>query len=619
MTGSNYSIIQLLAFSGIGLVLFAISLLLGLFLYNVKSNNPLRTYFLNSFLGLFTLVCIYSFCIVGFKTINVVIFIVLIYLFAKAPNRFKIEKLDFKALFPVLYIFPLVIILYGCYSLPKSIENDVRYYAKIASGFTLFKQENLYHFYNSYDSGFNGVMPYHYNEMWLTSLFSSIFKTKSIVAIKYFTYPFLISLIAYGVIGLFNGKRFLFFLLFICLSLLPFHLVSVFGSGFTVYTDFWLRPNFIIYYYLLIPLFYFIQEKNWKQFYLFAIIACANSIVIVPCLFGAAFILSAGLLYKKEINRKEFLGLNSLLFTAGLIMGLIYSIFAPSINLLTGHSFIDVISESLHIWKAVIFTIITVSVECGILIFLAFLIYKYIIKVEKLKWIFFFILTMVFIGVLLFQALNQLDNSYQFPYFAFSASGFILIIMILFAVDKVNNGTAKIILSAFILCFCTYLSKGLFDIRSLAVSLENKNLMKNDISETWIKNAKLYFEKNPNAKGGFVLSKNDLLTLSPKSRNCLTLQMGSFISYFTDNCNLPSLTCADTLLSDENKKNKKLFSKAEAWVKAFPKYTHECDVNEYIRKGEFDFIICSNTKNDLDSTFFVIGDSESKYKLVGRK
>lgn len=610
---------QLLGFSGIALILFALSLLLGLFLFNVKLNNSIKTYFVNSLLGLFTIISLYSFVIVGIKTINLLSFIVLVYLFILNTEKFKIQKIEVSSLLPVLYIFPIVFFLYGSFSLPTSIENDVRYYAKIAYSLGEFKQENLYHFYNSYETGFNGLMPYHYTEMWLTSLFNILFNIKSIIAIKYITYPFLISCISFGVLGFVNNKRFLYFILFICLSLLPFHLVSVFGSGFTVYTSFWLRPNFIVYYFMLLPLFYFIIEKKWELLFLISIIASSTSVVLIPALFGSLFLLSVFLVYKKEITKKEFINLNFLLLVSVVIMAILFIVFAPALNLLANQSFVQIIKESLSVWKAVIYSIVTISIECGFLVFVAFVLNKYLVKKEAFNLILCIVLLQIIIGVVFFQMLNQLDNSYQFPYVAFSAGGFILIIAIILAVDNLKNSYLKYAFFLLLISIGFYSSQKSFDFKSMSDSLENKNLLKNNVSPEWITNVKVYLKNHENAKGGFMLSKSDLKEISPKSRNCVTNQMGSFIAYITDNCNLPSLNCKDTLLSDKNNVNKKSFLKTESWIRIFPNYTAICDVNEYLKKNEFNYFICSKKFANIDTSFVTIKDPESNYVFVYKK
>lgn len=620
MIGSNSSsVFQLFAFSGIAITLFALSLLLGLFLYNVKLNNQIKTYFLNSLLGLFTFISLYSFYLVGIKTINLLAFIVLIYLFIKNKSKFKIGKIDSTSLLPVLYIFPVVFILYGSYSLPTSVENDLRYYAKIAYALGKFKQENLYHFYNAYQPGFNGLMPYHYTEMWVTSLFNMLFNIKSIIAIKYITYPFLISCISFGFLGFVNKKRFLYFIFFIALSLLPFHLVSIFGSGFTVYTDFWLRPNFIMYYLMLLPLFYFIMEKKWELFFLMSIIASTTSVLLIPCLFGGLFLLAVFLVYQKQVSKKEFIQLNSLLLISVIIMAVLFMVFSPAFNLLASQSFAHILMESLSVWKAIIYSIVTISIECGFLVFIAFMLNKFLIKEATLNLIFIFVALQISVGVVLFQLLNQLDNSYQFPYVAFSAAGLVLIMTIILALDNLKNRYLKHALSLVLIAVSVYASTDLFDFKNPSDSLETKNLLKNNISHEWIKNVKAYLDNNEEAKGGFVLSKKDLNNMPPKSRNCITYQMGSFLSYLTDNCNLPDLTCKDTLLSDKNNSNVKSFAKTESWMKAFPNYTAICDVNDYLKNDTFDYFICSKNMTNIDPTFIIITDKESDYILVYKK
>ena len=132
-------------------------------------------------------------------------------------------------------------------------------------------------------------------------------------------------------------------------------------------------------------------------------------------------------------------------------------------------------------------------------------------------------------------------------------------------------------------------------------------------------NVNKYIESNEKTKGGFVLSKNDLKNFSPKSRNCVTKQMGSFLSYFTDNCNLPDLTCSDTLLSDKNNTNSKSFLKTESWMKVFPNYTSICNVNKYLRNDMFDYFICSKNLTNIDPSYNIIEDKESAYKFVFKK
>lgn len=619
MTGSSYSIVQLLTFSGISIILFFACLIIGLFLFNIELSDKTKSYFTNSFLGFFTIISCYSVFNVGLKTINLVPIIVLIGLFFRSKNRVIWKDFEYKKLLPVLYIFPVIFILYGCYILPNSIENDVRFYAKIAYSLGNLKQENVYHFYNDYNSGFNGVMPYHYTEMWLSSFFSLLFHVKSIIALKYLAYPFLISCITYGVSGFFKNNKFLGFCLFIGLSYFPFYLISVLNTGYLIYTDFWLRPNFIIYYYSLIPLFYLIYERKWTLLFLFGALISSISVIIIPCLFGGLLAISLWIYKKREATLKEIIKYNTILFFSIIVMAAIFLFFSPKINLFAKYSFIEIVINSISMWKAILFFLFALVLQGSTLIFISFLINRYSIKDNNFNIIYLFVFFQVCIGVSLFQILNQLDNSYQFPYYAYSASGLILIISIVRLILSFKNPYFKWGSASFILVISIYLMSIGFDFKSLTISLEEKNLAENNISKNWVDKVDNYFRNNRNAKGGFVLSKKDLTDFNPKSRNCVTKQMGSFICYITDNCNLPSLTCSETLLSDKTERNKNDFEKAESWMKTFPKFINECNVTEYLNKKSIDYFICTKDKIIADSNFNVIEDSTTKYKLVYKR
>ena len=400
--------------------------------------------------------------------------------------------------------------------------------------------------------------------------------------------------------------------------MLPLYMVSVLGSGFPVYTDFWLRPNFITYYYILLPLFYFIIEEEWDYLYLISIIGCTVSVMIIPCLFGGIFLLSLVLVYKNKIMPKHFIWRNILLLITCVFILLVFKLFAPLTNLVINHPFKELLFQSLTIWKAVVHSIVTLIIECSVLLFVAFLLNKFVIKNDKLKNVLSLILGQVVIGVILFQALNKLDNAYQFPYFAYAASGFILIVALLLFVNHLQNKFIKCSITVIVFFTSIYASYSSFDFNSLSsISLENKNLLQNNISSNWIKNASLYFKNNTTARGGFVLSKADLADFGPKSRSCITIQNGSFISYITDNCNLPSLTCKDTLLSDKNTENGAEFEKVEKWMEAFPLYTKECNVNEYLKDKKIDYLICSKNVLNIDTSIATIfSDEKSKYLLV---
>ena len=615
MIGLSYSIIQLITFAFLGIILFTFSLIVGLLLFNIKLNNNIKSYFINSFLGILFIISIYSFFNVGYKTINLLPFIFLLYLCYKNKERFVWKNFSLRACLPILYIFPIVFILYCYYNVPVSIENDIRFYSKITYALGHFHQENVYHFYNSYNSSFNGLMPYHYTEFWLASIFNTLYSVKSIIALKYIAYPFLISAIAYGIIGFVNGNKLLVFILFIALSLIPLYKFSFINTGFVINTDFWLRPNFIIYYYSLLPLFYLIHEKKWTLFFLIGAIISSISVIILPCLLSAMFFLSLVLFYKKEITKTEFINYIFILGLSVFVMIIIYSVFGPKVNLFSQRSFIEILSSSLSIWKALIFTLCSLLLQSGILLLISFFINKCFIKEAINYFIFLFIGFQLIIGITVFQLVNQLDNSYQFPYYGYAATGFILIITLLNFINSVVNKNLRYFSIMALAFFCVYISSPLFNFK-FNESLETINLTESKLSKKWIVRVENYLKDNPQAKGGFVLSEKDLVDISPKSRESLTNQLGSFMAYYTDDCNLKSLTCIDTLMFDKTKDNKKNYEKLISWIKIFPQYTNQSDVESILKRGEIDYFICTKEKIINDTSLVIIQDVNSSYCFV---
>jgi hypothetical protein len=614
------SIIQILLFSIASIIVYLLSLYLGLLLYNTKLENKTKSYALNSFLGIISILCLYSFSQVGLKTMNLLAFIVLMYFFYSNKTRVTFEKIALKDLVPVLYIFPLVFLVYGVFNLPESIENDVRYYAKIAYSLGKFKQENFYHFYNTYDTSFNGLTPYHYTELWLSSLIAKIFGIKSIISLRYCTYPFLISAVCYGVLGFVNKNKFILFVLFLGLSILPLYsYISKANTGYLVYTDFWLRPNFVVYYYGLLPLFYLIYERKWQDMIGIGIIVGTFSIVLVPCLYAGLFMMLVYAMFEKQISFRSGVILVSTLLASCLFIFVLFKLCSPVVNVLGNQSMKEVLLATVKLWKPVLFISSALILECSSLILFSYLITKYLLKDTAYKPLYLFILVQVLTGVCLFQALNQMDNTYQFPYVAYAASGFICIVSLVVVISRIEKKILKCSISILLIIFCFYSSAAYFSPAYLTKNLEENNLLKNHVSKEWIARVNTYLNLNKTAKGGFILSKEDLKDLAPKSRGCLTYQIGSFICYMTDDCDLQSLTCRDTLFSDKNKDNEVEFLKSEAWIKIYQKYTIKCNVANYLKDNSIDYFICTKNKVIEDSSLIVYTDDKSDYKFVYKK
>ena len=54
-------------------------------------------------------------------------------------------------------------------------------------------------------------------------------------------------------------------------------------------------------------------------------------------------------------------------------------------------------------------------------------------------------------------------------------------------------------------------------------------------------------------------------------------------------------------------------------MKTFPKYTNECNVNNYLMSNEMDYFICSKKFTNIDTSFMVIKNQKSSYLFVYKK
>ena len=595
----------------------ALSYAAGVFVFNVQSGQPTRRAFFNVILGMLLLIDLYSCICTGFKTVNVFSLAVLAYIAKGNQQFFKIKNLDFKTLLPLLYIFPALFILYNMYTLQISVEDDTKYYSKIAFALKETGNENFYHFYNSYDAKFNGVVPYHYIELWLASFFKFTTGTLMIFSLKHFTYPFLISLFIFGFLATVQKYRLLFFAVVLALTLLPLATyLNIIETGWVVMSDFWLRPNFIPYYLLFILLYNAVLDNNNTLFYLVIALGLTFSIVIVPSIVLSLFLLAAYLfLTKKQTLKQSFRYMLPALFVlAGMLV--MYRLFGAKINVTTDFSIKEMVLHNLKIWKAIVFASVILVAEGSLVVGIMFLYNKLVHKNEQVSRFIIFIFFLLLTGVLMFQALNQVDNSYQFAYFAYGGVGFVFIALIVKMLDTIKMQGIKIAAAVAVVFACLFLCvRGDFSTTALSSTLRETDLRNAHVSPEWAQHFESYLSGHPRAKGSFLYS-SDLVMFMPKGRHCLTKQLGSYVSYFTDDCNLPSITCRDSVLHDMTEATKDAFKKPIGWLNAFPDYTNDCNPVNYLKSGQFDYFICHINVPIADSAVIVVADTLAKNKMI---
>ncbi len=593
------------------------SFLIGSIFINTFSNNNARKAFYNTVFGAIALISFFSFAFVGIKTVNTIAIILLIYFSLSEKKYFKADYKTISELLPLIYIIPIVIICYSMYAYPESINNDFKYYSKIAYQLPKNKYENFYHFYNTYANTFNGVTPYHYTELWLAAIFNLITNSLSVIALKNFSYPLIISFVAFGFIINTTKNKILILILLLTLSIFPLgKYLSVVNIGWNIITDFWQRPNFIMYYLLLTLCYNSVMDKNWKLFYLIISIGFTFSFVLVPGTLVALIALNIYLKLFFKISWKQIV--KNLYLPIFIALGLIilYKIYSPSINVTTQFDLFQILLYNVSIWKAIIWSILVLLLQGAIIPVLFYFFQLKFNNNDELKLFGIFIIILLVIGVFMFQLLTQIDNAYQFAYFGYAAIGFVFMALCISVLEKITfNNTIVNCTIILVSVLIIYISPNKFTLPVLKNGIAEAHLINENMSTSFKNKFKKYLYLNTQAKGAFIYHSSVQNKYQPKDRHCLTKQIGSSIAYLTNNCNLPSITCYDILHQDLTNKNSLQFKKLDTWINAFPLYTKVCNPIYYLQNKSIDYFICP-INYPLPNNVKIITDSLSQLKMV---
>ena len=151
--------------------------------------------FLRLFFGSIALISLYASIVSNGRTVMIISFLVFGFLRIVNPLKYDVSRKNMKSsiiesallIIPFL-LFIVLVFLQLLYSASDHLEPDLLFYAKI-SEFISLTGENKYHGFYDSNEGFNGMVPYHYFEMWFVNLFNSISNFTSIILLKYFAYP----------------------------------------------------------------------------------------------------------------------------------------------------------------------------------------------------------------------------------------------------------------------------------------------------------------------------------------------------------------------------------------------------------------------------------------------
>lgn len=566
----------------------------GAFIFRSDRGTETRNVFVNTLYTTLLLVSVYSIIVCKGITINFFLLLVLSYLIYENYRNKKVFIIpNFSVVLKLGAVIPVIVFIIGYYVFPDNIENDVRFYSKISYCLGTLGQENVHHFYNNEGAEFNGTYPYHYTELWLNSFFANILQMPNLITLKYVTYPFLISLVFVGFAS-FAHKNAVGIIASFAISVFPFFVLFNFKDiQYFIYSDFWLRPNFIMYYLGILALCIFIFEKNYKHILATSLIVLTFSITLVPGLLAGIITFWLILKYRKEFTWKQFMFYT--LITGAFLMGIVlfYRVTKATVSLIPMLPLSELIKEDMRIIRAIIGISAILIIEALVIPILSYLSNRYIFKFNSVGEIIMLIVSSTIGSVLFFQFFNHIDNSYQFPYFSYCFATIFLIIYLLKILNTLSIRVQYI--AAFCLgLFSIYLLRTYHtvDLKNIGSSLSDINLMREGFSGKEIDEIKKNLKEN--SRGSFAINEDDLDNYGPKRRQSMVLQVGSYLSYLYDNSNQFSLTCKDILTYDKSESNKTMFEKLDGWLNVYPKYSTNCILAKQLELGDFNYLIVSN-------------------------
>lgn len=585
-----YNIFTCLIFSLLLLVIGSVPAYRVNFYINTSS-VLLNIFFSNIFMFL---VLVFVYALYKASVHTEMILIIPILLFFYFTQRPKLQRTSIvRPLMPITVLLSLCTFFCFIYILPRSIEGDVTYYAKLAAYFKGASIENNFHYYNDLLKEDLGLVPYHYCELWFTSLVSMLTGFKSLLTLKFVVYPYLMSICFIGMAGLYehltSKKASLFTLLILfflgLLTGITGQYLSIKCSGWDILLSMWYRPNFLLNYLIITPLILSLHNKDRNLLALSAILACLFSVTLIPAVLPAVYVFLA---YEWLVKKEKFKTIVWPGVYISVFVGLyfsFYSLHQSDFNFIESKSITSIIFISFKIWKATLGTFLNMSIRCLIFVPLFYWLYKK--GFLHLSVIIFFILISV-LSIGTFQLINQFDNSYQIPHFAFCVLGSLLMLSCVYGLSKLNAGLQTVFV---MLLFIVAVYTNQKQIIPLENIMDNRHFFvsQKGLSTEFAEQTAAELEKL-NLPCGFYLDSEQIKKTEMRYRTESTLQPIQEIAYYTDKSNMVCVNTKEQMLQGEGR-GKEI---NEFWYNIFSGYSVYNDPFKYIEEEKLGALLVSN-------------------------
>ena len=614
-------------------------------LIDCNSRNNLFSFFLDCLTGIVLMISIYAIISTKGKTINwgfILLFLAYYYSsFFEKLNHGKFTKEGIKSRF-LLFIQTLSdkkYIIHLSYAFIASfltafssilfnhnisIDNDIIFYTKIAENLNKTGLENTFHYYN--DNNFNGTNPYHYFELWLGSLFFPLLEEMfpNIIIFKYLIYSILKTVLILGLLSIIETIKkvtYIDVLFAVFLTFVSFIFLTEIGSNsWVLYGHFWLRPNLIMYFLFLIPALIYFKSKNYRNAFFFLMCLPVVSIVTAPATIAGIVSILLSLAFFNGNNRKPYYKMLLLTLFLMVYLFLFYHLTGVKAEVLKtdDKNLWELILHNLNIWKAIVGTTFSLGLRVIILLALPLLLIFLLLKngrsiLQDNFRLITIAIAITFSGIIVFQLTTSIDNTYQFPYIGYALCYLINFYMICILVYSFNKTYKKALFLTFLIPLASFTFIDHLNFNFKFDSLKKYNLNRHEVSDSFSGTIETYLFENPSAKGGFILSKNDIAKMTVGQRHSLSYLPGNYISYLSSNTHLTSLTDPDILYLniDESMRH---FTKVKSFNEQLEFYRRFHSSNlpypeflqQYLKSHHYNFIIAGD---DIDLSFLSIDKS----------
>lgn len=596
----------LLVYPIIGTLFFLVSSVIGTVLFHAVLNNNKNSFFvtiISPFIGVSLIISLFSLAYSSFISINIFIVLLLFCLFIlnfsrdKINLELKIFKNVLRNSFKFFLLFFIIIGISVYYDYTDILNSDFLFYSGVvADGLRETGVENVYGYFNNHISGdVFKVTPYHYFEFWMVALFKKITAGyTSVIILKYLVYVFFKTFFVLGVYNLFRYFKpklsFWFILIILATTYIPIDpFFKLFTNGWDIHASFWERPNFLPYLFIIVSAFPFLVEKKYVNFSLVLLFLPIVSLTAAPVVFSSNFVFLLVFFWLKKLTIKDLVtSMTITVVLAFLIMVFYYALGEKSISALESEfSIFEYFKTS---WKAMIYYIVTLlTISLTPLLIFGYLNFKYI-KIISFIDIFLYPFLLISSGILIFQLLFFIDNSYQFAYIGYTFLYVIIIVVIIGGLLVSNK--LKYLFYVFPIIGLISFILNFNPIQTSNISLHNFYLVEKKI----LSNSD--FSKLRNGGTALVLmGKEDIEGVLPKKRQLLTNLPFSSLLYLGDYKIIPVIDSNLLYLPLNNKDES--FKKAHDFNDRLPFHWKSLDyINEVILEEEISLIVFS--KNDTE-------------------